>query len=650
MTLRGRVLDTRGGPIAGARVGRREPVLTDADGRFVLDGLTGSLRFRIEADGKAPFDDWTRFLQQEIAAGSAERTYRLGDGAILRGRVVGPDGHAVAGAKIRIRDDRPPIEADESGRFEVAIESPGRPHRFAVHADGYAAVRLDPITVAAGEVRDDLVVRLTRGGGIEGRVVTESGAPIAGHPVSLRTWPWLSRGLATIYRRTTTAADGRFRFEALAAGSYDVSANGKYISDRVYAPKGHRRGIRVEEGKTVSGIVLVPAPRISLRGRALDDRGRPLAGVRVVSWSGPSRARSDQDGRFVLDGMPVGGPCQFRVSKDDYRLLRSKSSLPERVTADNPELVIRMAPIPPGIRGQVLRADTGAPVPSFWVRLHRGLEKTGPDGTPRFRSSMTLEHFQDAEGRFWLTRFRGPGAYALEAGTEDGLISESPVPARVVARVPPPVVELRLVAGAVVRGRVLAPDGTPIDRARVVACDPDDGRWLGEGWSFTQPDGIYVIKGIPPGEVELQAKHDDWYEMRTTVRAEAGRTVEQDLRLGQSGAVLEVEVLDVVGEPVAGARVRLFTPKGDEVYWDQHKYFALYAKRFAAQGRTSFDDRDIRHEIEQTSPTGRLERRFLPPGDYVVKVSKEGYRPARRTVSIRLEGKNAVAISLARAR
>ncbi|MBN2490875.1 MAG: carboxypeptidase regulatory-like domain-containing protein [Planctomycetes bacterium] len=227
-------------------------------------------------------------------------------------------------------------------------------------------------------------------------------------------------------------------------------------------------------------------------------------------------------------------------------------------------------------------------------------------------------------------------------------MSESPVRVRVAADVPAPVVELRLVAAAAARVRVLAPDGTPI-AARVDALHPEDGRLLGTGWSFGDRAGIHVVEGIPPGPVQFRAKHDDWYDVTTTVCAESGRTIELDLQLGEEGAVLRVAVRDVADRAVAGARVRLFTPKGDEVYWDLDKYTKLYAARFFAAGRTSFSDQDYRHEIEQTSPEGRLERRFLPPGEYAVVVSAEGYRTERRSVSVRLETENTVEIVLLRA-
>ena len=81
-----------------------------------------------------------------------------------------------------------------------------------------------------------------------------------------------------------------------------------------------------------------------------------------------------------------------------------------------------------------------------------------------------------------------------------------------------------------------------------------------------------------------------------------------------------------------------------------HKYHALYAARFRAQGRTSFDSRDYRHEILQTNEEGRLERRFLPEGDYVVEASLKGYRPERRRVSVRMDATRTASRSRSRRR
>ena len=71
---------------------------------------------------------------------------------------------------------------------------------------------------------------------------------------------------------------------------------------------------------------------------------------------------------------------------------------------------------------------------------------------------------------------------------------------------------------------------------------------------------------------------------------------------------------------MSGARFDLLTPQGTRVPWDLAKYLAVYRARMQQQGRRSWSLDVVRHEWERTGDDGRVERRFLPPGDYVVEL------------------------------
>ena len=65
-----------------------------------------------------------------------------------------------------------------------------------------------------------------------------------------------------------------------------------------------------------------PAPEVpaaaDLRGTVHDDKGRPLAAVRIGSWSGPEAyAESDAAGEFSLRGGFTGADI-FHAWKDGY--------------------------------------------------------------------------------------------------------------------------------------------------------------------------------------------------------------------------------------------------------------------------------------------------------------------------------------------
>src|SRR5690606_29320551 len=116
ITVRGRVVDRFGGPIAGAAVHVelrgggservRRPVTTAADGTFALRGpmrLPRTVRVRASHPEHAPsvVDRPVSEVSDEVVLGDIV----LGGGARVRGQVVRGDGSAVAGATVELQPD-----------------------------------------------------------------------------------------------------------------------------------------------------------------------------------------------------------------------------------------------------------------------------------------------------------------------------------------------------------------------------------------------------------------------------------------------------------------------------------------------------------------------------------------------------------------
>jgi hypothetical protein len=85
------------------------------------------------------------------------------------------------------------------------------------------------IEIAPGQVRDNIVIRLVRGGVIGGRVIDESGEPVEGMPVLVGRLVFLEgrRQVAPVggpMQRLVTDDEGRFRVPNLRAGRYVVWA------------------------------------------------------------------------------------------------------------------------------------------------------------------------------------------------------------------------------------------------------------------------------------------------------------------------------------------------------------------------------------------------------------------------------------------
>ena len=656
VTLRGQVVDAEGRAVAGARVkarmGNHEPAVTDPNGRFSLPGLPEEVSVHLDADGKTPVDSGIRFTPDEQRSGLAMRTYCLKDVARIRGRVLGPDRAPLEGAEVKIWQsglvNTRRWTTDADGRFEAVIERPEKPRSLIVNKDGLARAVFQPEPLAPGEVRDGVVVQLTRGAEIRGKVVSADGVPVAGHRVWLKPWPAPFRVTGWVVKDVTTKEDGSFAFTSLPAGAYQVSANGRDLPDRGYRTRGRRGEIRVADGAVVSDIVLTPTRRIPLRGRVADDRDRPVPGVKISAFSGSVRTQSNADGRFVLEDMLESCETGIRASKDGYRLQWSPLTSSLLVTPNTPELVLRMTKSPPGIRGRVLRADTREPVTQFWIRVHTALERKDPTGDAvRFRATTTRYTYQSADGWFLVSRMFQGGLFAVEAGTDQGLVTAEPVRVQVDADAPPPVVELFLQPAGSVRGRVVSPDHEPVERARVEARSSLDGRALGTGRAYTDHEGRFQILTVPPGSAEIRARHQDWVENKETVQVTAGGPAEVEVRLGGTSATLHVQVRGLNDQPIAGAWVRLYTPGGEEVGLNV-RYMDSLKARSRENPRLTFDA--LRDAAFRTDNQGRVQRRYLPPGNYRVKVKADGFRPEERNVSVQINARNTLEVTLAAGR
>ena len=110
---------------------------------------------------------------------------------------------------------RPPgVKADAQGMFELPFTGAGR---FLVHASapGYAPGELGPFKVSEGEVLQGLEFELTRGAGLEGRILVAEGIDVVGMIVAICH----ADGHV---RSAVVGPDGRYRFELLTPGAWQV--------------------------------------------------------------------------------------------------------------------------------------------------------------------------------------------------------------------------------------------------------------------------------------------------------------------------------------------------------------------------------------------------------------------------------------------
>src|SRR5215210_7638681 len=238
----------------------------------------------------------------------------------LTGRVVDSEGRPLAGVEIW----RP---AEGPGNVLAAVSGPDG--SFTYPFDGVFPLSACPPgwlpdeSPAKGEEPEGFQIRLRPATRIAGRVVDASGEPVEG--VQVQAWlAGIDRGCAAYVhtgcpgpadsRTGDTDADGRFAFESLEPGWYEVR-----LSDDSSLVE-RRLG---EAGQSAGEIAFVLSERlVPLEGRVVDADGAPVAGARVsVSGDRPdAEARTGTDGGYRFPRV-LPGRQRLEVRHADFGLV-----------------------------------------------------------------------------------------------------------------------------------------------------------------------------------------------------------------------------------------------------------------------------------------------------------------------------------------
>jgi len=190
-----------------------DPVLeTDANGAFVVEGVTGSIRLRARS-GALATDTTT------LAHGGESVTLHLKPNVLitLSGMVVDEQGKPIFGAGVvlgawwRDSDDggRVVTTTDPQGRFAIHDLYPDTRYSVSGVAKGFGSLRFPPVQYQPGDKAEVPAIRLPHADRVVvGRVVDENGVPLAKQGV------WL-QGTSSRFAETVTDAQGRFRFESM---------------------------------------------------------------------------------------------------------------------------------------------------------------------------------------------------------------------------------------------------------------------------------------------------------------------------------------------------------------------------------------------------------------------------------------------------
>jgi RNA polymerase sigma factor (sigma-70 family) len=551
VTIKGRVLDARRQPIAGAKVrggdewaSRPAKVKTDAGGAFVLENLKpGASVVTVQAEGFAPD------LREVHPEDQPALEFLLGPGHTVRGQVVDRNGKPVAGATIYPETWRAHrtlqflADTGPDGRFEWR-SAPGDVVLYSISKTGYISrggvalpatgaeqvVTLDPEVVVSGRVIDAATgrpvpaFRLVRGQVFADRpqpagegIKANLSALIRGVVSASNPRPhWMPQEAAAFTRgRYTVKFDGPYAGYALR-----VEAEGyKPADSRVFrpgevAPTFDFTLNRAEAADLLTGVVLLPD-------------GRPAAGVEVAlatpehplgfegGFSGFGRGngmpvvKTGPDGRFSF-ARPGGAYLLAAMSDDGYA--EAAPEAPRRPDT------LRLQPWGK-IKG---RAGIGHQPAAYQTIAfdRRGVHFAGPRGVHGFYQRETRT---DAQGQFSFDRvIPGEGEVSRVVLTEfgDGSGQHMPCWQEPVDIAPGQTVLVRIGArGRPVVGRIAlrAVSGVHVDWRRnrpatlrkARSSDPvPDPRPFDQYASNLDKDGRFRIDDVPPGRYELTVTID----------------------------------------------------------------------------------------------------------------------------------------------
>jgi len=287
-----------------------------------------------------------------------------------------------------------------------------------------------------------------------------------------------------------------------------------------------------------------------------------------------------------------------------------------------PPLVGPLIPESGGVvTGVVRRADSGAPIPEAQVAV--------VGGTESIDRAMTRATLTDVNGRFTIKNL-APGPYTVFVQAEGyfGATAEADAAARtsksfrVSDAEQADVGVLKLVAGAVISGRISDLDGQPVTGATVEALK---GSYVRDRLAFTPVKSIktddlgdYRMFWLPPGAYYIRAAYRSRAEGSSGryARVFFPRIMEEDAAppvLVRSGAEMSGVDVRVPVDPVTGVTISGQVRGGSD---DDLRVTSVHVVPRDRRVLLVGDDVDLFENHAADMSRGQFEIRNVPPGEY----------------------------------
>lgn len=649
-------------PIANVRVQTatslipERTVRTDENGVFTVTGVPrGQISFSFSVPDftsmRMPYtlgegDDWSEEDQNALQ-------FRLDPAGRAAGVVVDVAGNPIDNARIYVarilpifaqvrppqgatRPDQPEMVTGADGQFLVSNIGTDMEHRIVVVKDGIGIGVSEDIMVGPGELRDGFIIKLTSGGEIQGRVVDENGAPIAGAEITATIPPFRDAnfapgsGLGQGETRTLTSdLSGVFKVDRLWAGTvnFDIRHPDHIPLDeqKVQLDSNEEqvsREFRMRIGRSISGICV-------LQGEgSLEDVQVTIS--RPFSSQPVAVVNCDENGAYRFDALTRG--TYTVVAK----LPGYSSEKREEVQADSTDINLTLV-ANGGLIGDVA-TTSGQSVREFNVTVAPYYGEEADQVMRAQQESLGTRSFSDEGGRFFFEDVP-PGNYIVTVRGRGARVAYTEENVRVTSGQPTIMTNIRLGEGGVLTGFATNAQGEGLQGAMIRAervdatgkigarampsvkgetgggemADSGGASAFGDFVFTTSPsgkDGKWVIQGVPEGQYRLSITSETHVAPRQpeTVTVTEGQETRRDWILS-FGARIVLTVVDDLGQPVIAATGQVFN--------------AATNQRVIIPGRGA-----------RSNNQGVMELSGLEPGTYRITLNRSGYLVTETRVTV----------------
>lgn len=508
----GVVRDLSGGAVEGAQVMSGGPsagtgiaiATSGGEGEFSLWVQPGMVDVWTRAEGYVQGSD------RGVAPGHRFEVVLTPESVVVGKVVRASDGAPVAEATVDVGNGMG-VSSDAAGRFRIEGLMPGAYKATAVTDELYGMAG-EQVHLGLGETSEEVVISMHPAMSVAGTVVVAGvgGCETGGHIGMVRVADQHGVGSAAL------GPDGQAKLRGLQAGEYKIFAhcNGM-LSAESYPPV-------VLADRGVSGLRWEVTRGLAMRGVVVDQRGRPVAGLKVLANAvmDPSRAQervrgsvgatTDAEGRFVMTALLPGKYSVVATNERQQRVVTEKP-LEVVVSAGGDLEGVRIElPASGGLRGSV-RDVKGRGVARVKLSL------TGPNGPTIMAADDGSFVFPELlAGEYRVLAMRGTEVLRGPDRGEDDVQGTAVVVRAGAVEAVQLVVEA---ADGEIRGVVRDADGGVVgdafieagrepESAAAVAGEAGRARWrrYDERPILTDADGRFVLVGLRAGKYSVRAQ------------------------------------------------------------------------------------------------------------------------------------------------